>query len=109
MSRQTVAEFDVWRMIGNRGTVWRFVGLPAEKGSAYVWHWLRENERGEVLLRSAAGYAFYYECLEDARRHGYGGLAEDPHDASGEQPPTGMARGTGFVAASEPEKKEQAD
>jgi hypothetical protein len=105
----TVPEFDVWRIIGNSGMVWRFVALPAGKGSAYVWHWLHENERGEVLLRSATGYAFYYECLEDARRHGYGGLAEDPHDTSEGQPLTGTTRGAGSVVVSEPKKKEQAD
>lgn len=54
--------------------VWRFMALPAGTNSAYVWHWLCENDKGEVELRSARGYAFYYECLEDARRHGYGGL-----------------------------------
>jgi hypothetical protein len=96
-------------MTGNRGMVWRFVALPAGKGSAYVWHGRHENERGEVLLRSATGYAFYYECLEDARKHGYGGLAEDPHDTSGEQQLTGTTRGAGSVAAGEPEKKEQAE
>jgi hypothetical protein len=89
--------------------VWRFVALPAGKGSAYVWHWRHENERGEVLLRSAAGYAFYYECLEDARKHGYGGLGVDPYDTSGEEPLTGMTRAAGSVAASAPEKKEQAE
>lgn len=66
----------MWQVIGDRSMVWRFVALPAATQSAYVWHWLCENNRGEVELRSAGGYAYYYECLEDARRHGYGGL---PH------------------------------
>ncbi|MGE5522887.1 MAG: hypothetical protein ACM3SS_04160 [Rhodospirillaceae bacterium] len=63
-------------MIGDRNMVWRFVALPSGARSAYVWHWLCEDEQGEVVMRSAKGYAYYYECLEDARKHGYGGLAE---------------------------------
>ena len=89
--------------------VWRFVARPAGNISAYSWQWLCENNSGEVVLRSATRYAFYYECLEDARKHGYGGLAEGADDMSGGQPLTGTPRGAGSLPAVEPEKKEQAD
>lgn len=93
----------MWHMIGDRDMVWRFVALPSGARSAYVWHWLCEDDRGEVVMRSAKGYAYYYECLEDAQKHGYGGLAE---------PVSNAASGTSHVAldgshADDVQKKEQ--
>ncbi len=87
----------MWEVIGDRTMVWRFVALPAGTRSAYVWHWLCENERGEVELRSARGYAFYYECLEDARRHGYDGLPPDTDITKSDQPLVGTAAKSSFV------------
>lgn len=96
----------MWHIVDDGVMVWRFVALAAGTQSEYLWRWLCENERGEVEMRSAKGYAFFYDCLEDARRHGYGARAP------GSQ--AGMAAGglvgswPGGAGAPAPRKKEQA-
>ena len=73
----------MWEIVGESIVVWRFVALPAGTGAGYVWHWLCESERGEVIGRSDGGYRFYYDCLEDARRHGYNGVPRASEQSGG--------------------------
>ncbi len=81
----------MWELIGESTVVWRFVAMPAGTHSGYVWHWLCENGRGEVLDRSTGGYRFYYDCLENARMRGYTGLPRSVGANAGA--PAGSAAG----------------
>lgn len=63
----------MWEVLDHGPLVWRFIALPAGSNADYVWHWLCEDERGTVHAGSARGFSYYFECLEDARRCGYGG------------------------------------
>lgn len=35
------------------------------------WRWCAKDSAGNVVMRSAAHFGTYLECLEDARLHGY--------------------------------------
>ncbi len=62
------------RGVKEDGVSWQFIALPAQVSSEYVWYWRRENQKGRPDKQSARTFSFYYECLEDARQHGYMGL-----------------------------------
>jgi hypothetical protein len=68
----------------NRATEGRFIGLtveallkpceiypvPSGGGNGFVWEWSAVGEIG----RSKCCFDLFYECLDDARTHGY-----EPH------------------------------
>ena len=43
------------------------VPVPAGHAHGYVWKWLCKEPKAE----SNTTFALYYDCLSDARKHGY--------------------------------------
>ena len=39
--------------------------------ATFRWKWRDRNEDGRVNKESAQSYELFYECVCDARRHGY--------------------------------------
>lgn len=52
-------------------TSWQFLAIQAQTPSGFVWYWRRQ--RAEETLTSKA-FAFYFECIADARGQGYAGV-----------------------------------
>ncbi|HSQ03634.1 MAG TPA: hypothetical protein VLN59_06355 [Burkholderiales bacterium] len=80
---------------------WRFIALPTQISSEYVWYWRREKEKGKPEEQSSRTFSFYYECLEDARQHGYSGLPPQLQTFSALQKRTGDAKRGGKSGALE--------
>lgn len=58
--------------------IWRFLAVPADSPSGLVWRWL--EERADSSARhSNKDFQPYFECLSDAREHGYAGPNPRPH------------------------------
>ena len=52
-------------------TSWQFLAVQAETPPGFVWYW--RMQRGAQTLTSEP-FAFYFECIADARGKGYGGV-----------------------------------
>ena len=66
---------------------WQFFAILAATPRGFTWHWQRQ---GTKTVTSAA-FDFYFDCISDARRHGYRGeLPPGPHAAL-ERLPTSRA------------------
>ena len=39
------------------------------------WHWRLVDACGSVLRKSSAGFASVFDCIQDAKLNGYGGMS----------------------------------
>lgn len=49
---------------------WQFFAVTAATASGFMWQW--EKRSAEEILKGAA-FAFYFDCISDARDNGYAG------------------------------------
>ena len=51
-------------------TSWLFLAVRAQTPSGFVWHWRRQSAASTLTSRP---FAFYFDCIADARGKGYAG------------------------------------
>jgi hypothetical protein len=50
---------------------WQILPVPNKSDVGYAWKWKREDQRGKTDRVSDHVYAYYYDCVMDAKKHGY--------------------------------------
>ena len=45
------------------------------------WRWNRQSPTGERVMASFTTFETFYDCVKDARRHGYDGSLEMPSES----------------------------
>jgi hypothetical protein len=60
--------------------LWKFIAVPSPSRAGFGWRW-REERNGAVTRESRDIFDLYYDCVEDARAHGYSG--ENPRPEEG--------------------------
>lgn len=51
---------------------WKFVAVTAKGAAGFAWQW-QKVEEGRAVKESTKCFDYYYECVQDARTHGYDG------------------------------------
>jgi hypothetical protein len=51
-------------------TSWQFFAVSDAASTGFSWHW---QKRGAKVFRTSAAFDFYFDCVADARAHGYVG------------------------------------
>jgi len=51
-------------------TSWHFIAVRADTPSGFTWHWQKQGPKVPV---TSAPFAFYFDCVSDARDKGYSG------------------------------------
>ena len=49
-------------------TSWHFIAVRADTPSGFTWHWQKQGNKAPV---TSAPFAYYFDCVSDARRKGY--------------------------------------
>jgi hypothetical protein len=71
-------------------TSWHFIAVRADTPSGFMWHWQKEGAKTPV---TSAPFAFYFDCVSDARDKGYIGPLPAGPRAPIEHLPGGAAAG----------------
>jgi hypothetical protein len=50
---------------------WQILPIPTKNDIGYAWQWKREDQKGRTDRISEHAYAYYYDCVLDAKKHGY--------------------------------------
>ena len=50
---------------------WEITPVFARQNGAYGWRWQRANHRGVTEQQKHTVFQYYYDCVQDARQHGY--------------------------------------
>jgi hypothetical protein len=50
---------------------WQILPIPTKNDIGYVLQWKREDQKGRTDRVSKQAYAYYYDCVMDAKKHGY--------------------------------------
>ncbi len=50
---------------------WQILPVPAKSATGYAWQWQREDLQGHTDLVSDKRFAYYYDCVSDAKKHGF--------------------------------------
>ena len=53
-------------------TSWQFHAVRADNAFGFKWYWQRRYADGSSS-QTEMPFDYYYDCIEDARRHGYRG------------------------------------
>lgn len=84
-------------------TTWKFIAVRAKTPYLFRWHW-RHSARGEGQpSQSSKKFDLYFDCVQDAREHGYtgpmprptesGAVAESPDSPPGRKKERGRGKG----------------
>jgi hypothetical protein len=50
---------------------WQILPVPADSRFGYAWRWKREDVQGHTECVSEKEFAYYYDCVMDAKKHGF--------------------------------------
>lgn len=50
---------------------WQILPIPTDSDVGYRWQWKREDVQGRKDSVSVTHFAYYYDCVMDAKKHGY--------------------------------------
>jgi hypothetical protein len=50
---------------------WQILPVPTHGAVGYAWQWKREDAQGHTNRVSQKRFAFYYDCVMDAKKHGF--------------------------------------
>lgn len=50
---------------------WQIRPVASNRNHGYVWQWTREDLRGHTERVSDKCFDYYYDCILDAKRHGF--------------------------------------
>jgi len=50
---------------------WQIVPVESKNEVGYAWQWKREDGKGKTSRVSDGVYDYYYDCVMDAKKHGY--------------------------------------
>jgi len=68
-------------------TSWHFIAVRAATPSGFTWHWQKQGPKVPV---TSAPFAFYFDCVCDARDKGYSGPLPPGPRTPIEQLPNGL-------------------
>jgi hypothetical protein len=49
-------------------TSWHFIAVRADTPTGFMWHW---QKQGAAVPVTSGPFAFYFDCISDARDKGY--------------------------------------
>ena len=71
---------------------WSFYAIAASNSFGFTWHWRCRRSDG-VIYESRKPFAYYHDCVADARSRGYiGGFPPGPSTPLNHLPPVAPAR-----------------
>jgi len=50
---------------------WQILPVPLSGSGGYKWQWKREDADGKTNRVSRKRFAYYYDCVMDAKKHGF--------------------------------------
>lgn len=50
---------------------WKIVPVKSGTLTGLKWHWEKTSADGATVVESAAQFDYYYDCVTDAKAHGY--------------------------------------
>lgn len=50
---------------------WTITPVKSGNATGYKWQWKRTNESGAVVEKSKQEFDYYFDCVTDAKAHGY--------------------------------------
>ena len=51
--------------------LWKIRPVSSNHRQGYEWEWSREDDNGRTESVSKTSFAFYYDCVMDAKKHGF--------------------------------------
>lgn len=49
---------------------WKIVPVKSSAPIGYKWRWIKARD-GKIVEECREGFGYYYDCLLDARKHGF--------------------------------------
>lgn len=50
---------------------WQILPVPTRTEIGYAWQWKREDVQGRTDCVSKRHFAYYYDCVIDAKKYGF--------------------------------------
>jgi len=50
---------------------WQILPVPTDDNVGYAWQWRREDSQGNTDRVSEKEFTYYYDCVMDAKKHGF--------------------------------------
>lgn len=50
---------------------WTIIPVKSGNETGYKWKWKRADRAGAVVERSQQAFDYYFDCVTDAKKHGY--------------------------------------
>ncbi len=51
---------------------WKILSVKSNAPIGYKWRWIKSRD-GKIVEDCGEGFDYYYDCLVDARKHGFHG------------------------------------